>query len=90
MTSHDISEYDAQFRQLDIKLKPLGDRVEDTNRPRWKQMIAERPHPLDEAQVRAVADHVLTAVTELYVDCPELREPIRAMFTRYRYVGWTT
>jgi hypothetical protein len=79
-----ISGYDAQLAQLDAKLKPLGSLDMRDSR----QVEAEHPDPLDEAVGRATADPILAAVTALYLNDPEAREPIRAMFDRYRSVRW--
>jgi hypothetical protein len=77
-----IDQIEAQLSRLDTKLKPLGDGLYDETRP---QKYASA---LDELEVRTEATRVMTAVAELYASTPELRDRIRDMFRRYRYVSW--
>jgi hypothetical protein len=77
-----LSEYDAQLSFFDAKLKPIGSRRSTPEE--YKKL----PHPLDEAGIRTEAENVLAAVIKLYVSTPEAREPIREMFTRYRFANW--
>jgi hypothetical protein len=81
-----LSEYDARLSFFDAKLKPIGSRPIKTQAN--LEELKKRPHPLDEAGIRTVAENVLAAVIELYASTPEAREPIREMFTRYRMANW--
>jgi hypothetical protein len=83
-----LSEYDAWLSFFEAKLRPIATRPVDINQPDWPEQFKKRPRPLDEADIRADAENVLAAVTELYASNPAARQPIRDMFTRYRSVNW--
>jgi hypothetical protein len=81
ITDH-INDYDAQLKELDSKLKPLGDRPYENGTRKYAS-------PLDELGVRTEAVRLMTGVKELYAGSnPETRDRIRDIFTRYCYVRW--
>jgi hypothetical protein len=86
MAPDDVTVYDVQLRDLDTKLGSLGDHIPDTSRPDWREKLANLATPLDELGVRAEADRVMIAVSELYASTPESRERVRELFGRYPHV----
>jgi hypothetical protein len=84
----DLSECDAQFSFLNSKLRPIAERTVDTSDPDWPQKFASRPHPLDEAGVRAKAESLLAELAELYAEIPSARRGIRNLFSKYRSASW--
>lgn len=88
MTKSNLSEYDAEFSFLDLKLQAIAQRPVDTSDRGWAQKLASCPNPLDEAGVRAEAESLLAKAAELYTKTPSARGEIRDLFARYRSASW--
>jgi hypothetical protein len=88
MTEDSLGEYDAKFRLLEAKLRPIAERTDDIREPDFLERLRRRPHPLDEAGVRAEAENLLAAIAELYATAPAARGRIRDLFGQYKSVSW--
>ena len=82
-----LSEYEARLSFFEAKLQPIATRPFDPGSDLLEQ-YRKRPHPLEQADIRAEAEKVLAEVTELYASTPAAREPIRNMFARFTAVNW--
>jgi hypothetical protein len=85
-----IDECNVRLRQLNEKLRPIAERpiVPTMQGFLERQESLRKCHPLDQVGGRAEAESLLASLTEFYVSSPDLREPIRNMFERYRSVRW--
>ena len=88
MAHESLRDYEVELGVLEAILKPIGERKIDFSQLDWREMLKNRPAPLDEAGVRAEAESLLAKLTELYASTPSARAPIRELFKRHRSASW--
>jgi hypothetical protein len=80
---------EIQILEIDERLRPFANRAVDTNDPNWMTLLAQCPHPLDDAGVRSATESLLEGLIDEYQTCAEdLRRAIRGLFVKYSAFSW--
>jgi hypothetical protein len=84
-------ELESRILLLDERLLPIADRPIDITKPEWDLLLKQSPHPLDEAGVRAEAEHLLEELITSYQSAvEEHRQALRKLFAKYRAFAWAS
>jgi hypothetical protein len=85
----DLTELELQILEVDERIRPIATRPIDFNDPNFRNRLAPKQAPLDEANIRGATETLLeTLVAEYATSDDETRTAIRAMFARYQHFAW--
>jgi hypothetical protein len=84
-----LPDWARRVAELDAQIAPIAKRPVDINEPGWVAKMQQRPHPLDEAEVRDEAEALLDELIEAYADGDDHdREAIRGLFRSHPWFEW--
>ena len=84
-----IDDFESRIMDLEERLRPIANRPVDITRPGWGILLAQAPHPFDQAGVRSDAETLLEELIGFCRACrDEEREAIRALFAEYKSFAW--
>lgn len=85
----DLSELELQVLEIDERIRPIATRPVDFNDPHFRDRLAQRQAPLDEAEIRSATESLLELLAAEYANSgEETRIAIREMFARYQHFAW--
>jgi hypothetical protein len=85
----DLTEFELQAMAINERLAPIATQPIDTSDPNWATLFGQRPHPLDQADVRPATETLLESLVSEYQNSDEeTRKAIRDLFTSYRHFAW--
>ena len=71
----DLTDLEIQMLEIDERLRPFATRAVDTNDPNWMTLLAQSPHPLDDAGVRSATDSIANRPRAVGIRARNVRPP---------------